>query len=168
MSLAILLLMPGCDGTQESPVAMDPEIARYRAGQERQSLEERVRLSVYHQCGGDREPRCKQFAPRDLSGVEPSIALRGLSCRETGVHNRRVRDCAFALGREGGMTCRVTLRERSGNHSFYWSDEVETAPATKAEPSQGVQVPIRESSLACSGPLLALTEEPEAARRASR
>jgi TonB family protein len=125
-------------------------------------MEDVVRLSLYQACGGDRELRCQQFGPLILRGIPPTIPLRALRCRETGSYPRRARDCSFTAGdeKDRATICRVTLRERSG---IYWSDELPPPEPPKASGTTASipMVPIGRSSLACAGPLLALTREPE-------
>lgn len=170
LKLSSVLLILACSASAEvrppAPAPVDPEVVRYLAERERRSIENVIRLSVYFGCGGDRELRCEQFAPQDLRGIPPAIPLRALQCRESGRYPRRVRDCAFALGDESRRTiqCRVTLRELPGYHSLYWS--YEAAPPPERPPASGPaisipRVPGGPSTLACTGPLLALTRAPE-------
>jgi TonB family protein len=167
VKFALLLLTLSCTEGGEvtgDPSALDPaELSRNLAQQERERFEGRIRLTVYHECGGDAELRCQQFGPRSLRGIPPTIPMRVEQCQESGVYPKRLRDCAFSLGHEGGrtITCRLMLREVPGPHSPYWSDQL-PPPIRAATPSPALpDVPAPRSSLACKGSLLSLTGEPE-------
>jgi TonB family protein len=166
-----LLLVLGCVGSgdmtqsaQPAPVRLTPEMARIFADRRLRQIEDDVRLPVYEACGGDRELRCQQFAPEILRAIPPAIALTALRCRETGAYPRRIRACAFTLGDRdrGTVPCTVTLRELPGIHTLYWSHDLPPESSRRANGgAAAVDVPLGRSSLACTGPLLALTREPE-------
>jgi protein TonB len=169
LKFGAVLLTLGCFASAEvrppPPALSEAELLRVRAEREREEMEDVIRLSVYHECGGDRELRCQQLAPRILRAIPPAVPLRAVECEESGRYPRRVRRCAFALGSETGPSaaCRVTLRELPGHHSLYWSDEL-PPPPSPPEASPGIAIPAMgfgRSSLSCDGPLLALTREPE-------
>ena len=163
-----LLGCVACAEAVEPERKLSPEeMAQVFAQQERQELEDRVRYSVYFSCGGDGELRCQQFAPESHRSIPPAIPLRSLTCDETGDYPRRVRKCSFEVGPENasGITCRVTLSERPGYHSLYWSDALPPQPRPPSEEKSSApklpNIQHEPSTLTCSGPLLPLTEPPE-------
>lgn len=163
-----LLLALGCVASagvdDPYPPRLSPETARVFAEMRRLALEEQVRMPVYEACGGDRELRCQQFAPKMLRAIPPAIPVTGLRCRETGGYPGRVRACAFTLGdrAHGTVDCTVTLRELVGIHNPYWSDALPPEPSPPAKDDHvPAAPPLGRTSLACSGPLRPLTREPE-------
>lgn len=172
-----LLLALGCGASapelsppSPAPFQPSPELARAMAGSRLAELENSVRLPLYNECGGDAELRCQQFASKNYRGIVPVIPVRALRCDETGVSSGRIRTCVFVVGRDGAASaeCRLTLWERIGEHSRYWSDNVPAPPlpenagdADTASVDSVDSVATGRSSLHCSKPLLALTEPAE-------
>ena len=170
--LVSVLLVLSCAASAQvvrPPQPPSPEVIAHRAAEALRAQEDRLRLSVYFQCGGDNELRCRQFAPQNYLGFPPTIPVRALKCADTRTKFTEIRKCTFILGRVGKpeANCSISFHEETAIEGRYWSDDILEPPSQSGEPDNGLPRPLpHRSSLNCSAALLSLTEEPEKVDRA--
>ncbi|MGY4395836.1 TonB family protein [Sphingomonas sp. UYAg733] len=147
-----------------APLSDREEWIKWAAERKRDETEGSLRLSVYLACGGDGELRCQQFASKSQRGIAPTIPIGSVKCQDAGPRPGIVQDCTFTLGHEHRSTvaCSVTFHKRAGEHMAYWSDQIVSSEPVHPSQNDGIaSVRLGRSSLKCSEPLLALTDEPE-------
>ena len=124
-----------------------------------QGFESVIRRALVAQCGSDL--RCRQLESESHRGVKPVVGVEDLQCAESRRDTFGRASCTFAVRHsrtQRRLSCTVELEEKVGPHWRYWSYLTIRPPVPKS--SSGIMVPHPgESSLRCSGSLLALVSD---------
>ena len=140
-------------------VVATPTGSDARQSARKHPMESSIRLSLFHECGGDLVPACVQFAPLILRGKDPVIALEGVRCDQSGQYPRMKQACSFLVRspRSGATTaCTIRFQEVPGHHSTYWSDRDPTSDPSPTGKPDAVAMSFGRSSLRCSNDLRSL------------
>jgi len=102
--------------------ASAPESVELRLGAAMRSYIELSLDSILNMCGGDPACRTRAFRSKDRE-IKPVV--EAIRCNNSGSYPRQTRNCQFSIPRKPNapLTCSVTFRETSGDHSTYFSDD---------------------------------------------